>query len=89
MNSKQRFIIIAILVTLSATIVSTLCAWVRVEKLERELAVHKMDAYVLKLVQEELLNRHGLHLEIELLDPKVGAVPKIGFEQNQTEQDKP
>lgn len=26
---------------------------------------------------------------LEVLDPKIGAVPKIGFEQNQTEQDKP
>ena len=82
MNSKQRFIIIAIFVTLAATIASTLCAWVRVERLERELAAHKTEAYIFRLVQEELLKQHGLHLEIKFSDIKGKAAPSIGFEHD-------
>ena len=86
MNSKQRFIIIAILITLAATIVSTLCAWVRVEKLERELAAHKTEAYIFRLVQEELLKQHGLHLWIKFSDTKGEAAPSVDFEHDNQEQ---
>lgn len=63
MNTKNRIIVIAILVTLCITAVLTLLAWHRVAQLEQELAIQKIDVYMLKLVQEELLNQHNMHLE--------------------------
>ena len=63
MNSKNRAIVIAILVTLCVTVVLTLLAWHKVAQLEDELAIQKLDVYMMKLVQEELLKQHNLHLE--------------------------
>ena len=63
MTFKQRAIVVAILITLCISIAFTLGSWIRVEQLEKELAIQKADVYVLTLVQAELLNRHGLHLE--------------------------
>ena len=77
MNSKNRCIVIAILSTLFITIALTLFAWIRVEQLERELAVQRTDVYVLKLVQVALLNQHGLHVELEQHSKKEQPVPVI------------
>ena len=63
MNSKNRAIIIATLITLCLTVALTLWAWHRVSRLENELSIQKTDVYVLKMVQKELLDRHALHLE--------------------------
>ena len=77
MDSKNRCIVIAILATLAATIISTLFAWIRVEQLERELAVQKTDVYVLKMVQVALLGQHGLHVELEQHSKAEQPVPVI------------
>ena len=77
MDSKNKSIIVAILIAITALIVSTLCAWIRVERLERELAVQKTDVYVLRLVQVALLNQHGLHVELEQHGAKTTPVPVI------------
>ena len=77
MDSKNRCIVIAILAALAATIISTLFAWIRVEQLERELAVQKTDVYVLRLVQVALLNQHGLHVELEQHGKQEQPVPVI------------
>lgn len=77
MDPKNRCIVIAILAALAATIISTLFAWIRVEQLERELAVQKTDVYVLRLVQVALLNQHGLHVELEQHGKQEQPVPVI------------
>ena len=77
MDSKNRCIVIAILSALAATIISTLYAWVRVEHLERELAIQKTDVYVLKMVQVALLGQHGLHVELEQHSKNEQPVPVI------------
>lgn len=87
--ANRQLTLIVFTTILVCGILFMICAWVRFNRLETKSLELESDVYVLKLVQEELLKQHGLHLEIEMLDPKVGAIPKIGFEQNQTEQDKP
>lgn len=62
MNNKISIVVIAILVP---AILFMIAAWVRLSRLEDKALELEADVYILKLVQQELLERHGLSLDVK------------------------
>lgn len=63
MNNRQLAIIVFTTI-LCAGILFMICTWVRFNRLETKSLELESDVYVLKLVQQELLERHGLTLQV-------------------------
>ena len=63
MDSKQTTLIVLAPI-LVAGIVFMIAAWVRFNRLETKSLELESDVYVLKLVQQELLDQHGLTLQV-------------------------
>jgi hypothetical protein len=70
MDSKSAFIFAAI--GLVAGVVFMLAAWVRFERIESKLTEHETKIYVIDLVQAELMDRQGLHVEVTGAESAVG-----------------
>ena len=63
MGNKQLTLIVFTTI-LVCGILFMICAWVRFNRLETKSLELESDVYVLKLVQQELLDQHGLTLQV-------------------------
>lgn len=63
MDNKQTTLIVLAPI-LVAGIIFMIAAWVRFSRLEDKTLELESDVYVLKLVQQELLDQHGLTLQV-------------------------
>lgn len=62
MSNKISIVVIAIL---TPAIFFMIAAWARFSRLEDKALELEADVYILKLVQQELLERHGLSLDVK------------------------
>jgi hypothetical protein len=63
MDNKQLTLIVFTTI-LVCGILFMICTWVRFNRLETKSLELESDVYVLKLVQQELLDQHGLTLQV-------------------------
>ena len=72
MNTDIKLPVILVFSVLATGILFMICAWVRFVRIEDKLTEHETKIYVLDLVQNELLDSQGLHIEVRGAESAVG-----------------
>ena len=87
---------IPIFILAAAGILFMVCTWIRFVRIEAKLTEHDTKIYVIDLVQNELLDRQGLHIEVRGAESAVGnwhspasenTVPAITLNDDEDEEE--